>query len=146
MGWAFFAFEPISDSRWKRYHFELKSPDHCRLIGTNDASLQPIPVFKSFHGTELMSSPLRGMTRGSLRQPDRDLVFRAWCNDSPSAVLSRLDERTGGVLWLAALLWIAGTAICLRLFVFADHDADAEIEEERAATEATPAPVTAAAD
>ena len=142
MGWAFFAFEPISDSRWKRYHFELKSPDHCRLIGTNDASLRPTPVFKSFHGTELMSSPLRGMTRGSMRQPDRDLVFRVWCNDPTSAVLSRLDERTGGVLWLAALLWIAGTAICLRLFVFADD----EVEEERATTETAPAPDPAAAD
>ena len=60
----------------------------------------------------------RGAPKGSLEHRDRDLVFRAWGDDPPEAVLARLEERTGGKLWLACLLWSLATAICLRLFVF----------------------------
>ncbi len=143
LGWAFFSFEPIPESRWKRYYFELDAPEHCRLIGTEDESHRPIPVFKTFHGLELMNSSLRGMTRGTLRQPDRDLVFRAWCEDPPSGVLARLEDRTGGDLWLAAILWCIATAICLRLFVFKDASPTSEVD---APSEEELVPDAAAAD
>ena len=142
LGWTFFSFEPIKESRWRRYHFELKAPDHCRLIGTEDESRRVIPVFKSFHGVEVMSSPLRGMTRSSYRQPDRDLVFRAWAKDSPGAVLARLQERTDGKLWIAAILWCISTAICLRLFVFRVSSPPSELadaSEEEPVSDAAPA-------
>ncbi|MCH2104264.1 MAG: hypothetical protein MK297_09670 [Planctomycetes bacterium] len=146
LGWAFFAFEPIAESRWKRYYFELNAPEHCRLIGTQDASMRPIPVLKSFHGRELERSQLRGMTRGSLKLPDRDLVFRAWCEDPSSAVLSRLKERTGGALWLAALLWVAATTICLRVFVFSQDTDEAETEDSGPQREDTQTAVTLGED
>lgn len=146
LGWSFFSFEPIPESRWKRYYFKLNVPKHCRLIGTEDESLRVIPVFKTFHGQELLSSPLLGLTRGSLRQPDRDLVFRAWCEDPPSAVLARLEERTGGDLWLAALLWCIATAICLRLFVFIDASPTPEVDFTSAPSDEEPVPDAASAD
>ena len=117
-GWAFFSFEPVPESRWKRYHFELQTPEHCRLIGAEDESGAAIPVHKTFHGLDSTDSPLLGMTRGALSQPDRDLIFRAWCEDPPDAVFARLEERTGGRLWWAAALWLFSTTLCLRLFVF----------------------------
>ena len=55
----------------------------CRLIGTGGENGEGIPVYKTFHGGEVPGSPLLGMTRGVLQQPDRDLVFRAWCEDPP---------------------------------------------------------------
>ncbi len=117
-GWAFFAFEPLPESRWRRYYYELQVPNHCRLIGTIDQNRAELPVYKTFHGLEISDSPLLGMTRGSVRQPDRDLVFRTWCEDSAINVIERLNARTGGVLWLAAILWGVATALCLRVFVF----------------------------
>jgi hypothetical protein len=44
-----------------------------------------------------------------------------------SAVLARLEERTGGHLWLAAALWSLATAICLRVFVFRDPNPQPEV-------------------
>ena len=119
-GWAFFSFEPLSESRWRRYYFELQVPERCRLIGATGENGEGIPVYKTFHGGEVPDSPLLGMTRGAIQQPDRDLVFRAWCEDPPNAVFARLLERTGDKLWFAAILWCLATAICLRLFVFVD--------------------------
>lgn len=121
-GWAFFAFEPISESRWKRYYYELQVPKHCRLIGTVDQNRAELAVYKTFHGLEVSDSPLLGMTRGSVRQPDRDLVFRTWCADSATNVIERLNARTGGVLWIAALIWGLATMLCLRVFVFLTPD------------------------
>jgi hypothetical protein len=124
-GWVFFPFEPLPDSRWRRYHYELQVPDSCQLIGTEDDGGAEVLVYKTFHGLELSDSPLLGMTRGSARQPDRDLVFRTWCEDPAEEVIARLNERTGGVLWLAALLWAVATTICLRVFVFLTPDSSA---------------------
>ena len=117
-GWAFFAFDPIPESRWKRYYFELQVPKHCRLIGTIDPNRTEIPVYKTFHGLESKDSPLLGMTRGTERQADRDLVFRTWCDDDPMKVIALLNKRTESKLWIAAILWIIATALCLRVFVF----------------------------
>lgn len=146
LGWSFFSFEPIPESRWKRYYFKLNVPEHCRLIGTEDESRRVIPVFKTFHGQELMTSPLLGMTRGSMRQPDRDLVFQAWCEDPPNAVLARLEERTGGKLWSAVLLWCIATAICLRIFVFKDPSPAPEVDSTSAPSDEGPIPDAAPAD
>jgi len=142
-GWTFFSFEQIPESRWKRYYFELQTPEHCRLIGTGGENGEGIPVYKTFHGLDVTESSLFGMTRGALRQPDRDLVFRAWGEDPPSAVFARLMERTGDDLWLAAILWCLATAICLRVFVFVDPDPRPEVVSRSAPTvdpEVSPAP------
>ena len=143
-GWAFFSFEPVPESRWKRYHYELQTPEGCRLIGTEGEGGAPTPVKKTFHGLDDPSSPLLGMTRGALEHSDRDLIFRAWCDDPPEAVFARLVERTGDTLWLACLLWIAATTICLRLFLFSDHAVTTEVEEERDEAESAPCPPAAA--
>jgi len=116
-GWAFFPFEPLPDSRWRRYHYELQVPGSCQLIGTEDDGAE-VPVFKTFHGVDLVDAPLIAMTRGDALQPDRDLIFRAWCDEPAGAALALINERTSNALWLAALLWWAATAICLRVFVF----------------------------
>jgi len=127
-GWAFFAFEPIPESRWRRYHYVLEVPKHCRLIGEIDENRRELPVYKTFHGLELKDSPLLGMTRDGVLQRDRDLVFRTWCDDSARKVFARLSSRTGGTLWLAALLWVIAATLCLKVFVFLTPDSNASEE------------------
>jgi hypothetical protein len=111
-GWAFFSFEPIrpdgqrpQGSRWQSYRFRLEvEPDS--VLRATDGVLDPIP----FHGSGRVDERLLGMTRGSERFSDRDLVFRAWSSAGPLVTLGLLHERLGWRLPLAFVLFLAACA------------------------------------
>ena len=71
-GYAFFAFEPIEDSRWVDIHFRLSVPKGARLVGAEEGL-----SFLTWHGTRKSQPGLLGFSRGELVQGDRSLVFRA---------------------------------------------------------------------
>jgi hypothetical protein len=51
------------------------------------------------------------MTCGKEELDDRDLVFRALSGDGRSALITRLTERGGSKLELAACAWLASIAV-----------------------------------
>lgn len=109
-GWACFGFEAIANSRWRKLRYHLEPPPNARLVG--DA--QGLSLI-TFHGGGEVDARLRGATCGGETMADRDLVFRAWSGGGAGAMISRLEERGGRKLALAAALWLAGIAVLASL-------------------------------
>lgn len=109
-GWAFFAFEPLADSRWRALRYALELPAGSRLVGS-DAGHSLI----AFHaGGALDTGALGATCRGELLA-DRDLVFRARSTSGVRALLTRLKARGGGNVSLGALLWLAAVLVLARV-------------------------------
>lgn len=109
-GYAYFAFEPVADSRWKDMRYRLSVPQATRLVGFERGL-----SFKTFHGGTQGPPGLLGMTRGTRVHGDRSLVFRASSSPSRAEAFELLARRAGWKLWAGALCWILGTWLVLRL-------------------------------
>ena len=92
-GYAYFAFEPIADSRWREMRYRLSTNGGARLVGTEHG-----PSYKGWHGRGESEAPLLGASRGGLVWTDRAHVFRAFGSPAPA---DGLDEATAGVLEVA---------------------------------------------
>jgi len=104
--WVILSFDPIHDSRWKRYRYrlELSPGDELQADDTG-------PNYFPFHGSGAVDARLGGMTLGALELPDRDLIFRAWSDTGPSNALTTLRARLGWRLLPMALAWLAASAL-----------------------------------
>ncbi len=105
-GYAFFAFEPIKDSRWTDIHFRLSVPPGARMVGADEGL-----SFLTWHGKRQGQAGLLGFSRGERIQKDRSLVFRATSSPTPLDNLRRVLERAGVRLILGLLLWILAVGI-----------------------------------
>jgi len=108
-GFVWFSFEPIAESRWKRFRFRITLPEGAALIGDEIG-----PTMITFHGAQQGHARLLGLSRGSTVTGDRDLVFRAWGARDRLGSLRKMAERAGWRLWAAAALWLTATALLVR--------------------------------
>lgn len=109
-GFAFFAFEPIANSRHKRLHYRLTVNESARLVGFE----QGLSV-KTFHGGSAAGAELLGVSQGSALHADRSLVFRAHTRPTRLQVATRILERAGWKLAWGALCWILALAVLVHL-------------------------------
>lgn len=105
-GWVPLGFEPIAESRWKRYGYRLELPAGAELRAGDEG-----PSFFPFHGSGEVDGRLVGMTLGGALLDDRDLVFRAWSRSGPGTAAALLAERLGWRLAPLVLLWLTASAL-----------------------------------
>jgi hypothetical protein len=107
-GYAFFAFEPIPDSRWKDYSFRLTTPQGARLVGADEGL-----TFMTWHGLRATQPGLLGMSQGESVHLDRSAIFRAYSAPGAQDLIARTLKRApwtlglGGLVWFLALLCLA---------------------------------------
>ncbi|MCA9000878.1 MAG: hypothetical protein KDB61_03070 [Planctomycetes bacterium] len=122
-GYAFFRFDPIPDSRWKRYRMELTLPENARVLTVNGMHEPrtkvpyvdgPTAVF--YHGVEEAPSELMGQTIQGWVFPDRDLIFRAFGEDGVGSNWNKVRERGAKKRFLAGLgFWALAMGFALRM-------------------------------
>ena len=104
-GWAFFGFEPLLESRWRRLRYRLRVPPGAQPVGSEQGL-----SYWTFHGNGKVDPRLLGMSVGRLALADRDLIFRAW-SAPPRLTAWRLAlARAGWRLPVGALLWMLALA------------------------------------
>lgn len=108
-GYAFFAFEPIAQSRWSDITYRLTLNDGAKLVGTEGA-----PSRLTWHGKRLSDPALLGHSRGARIHTDRSLIFRAHSAPGPRQRLEQILERGGWRLLLGALCWIIAAGLLFR--------------------------------
>jgi hypothetical protein len=111
-GYAFFAFEPITESRWKSYRYRLTMGEAARPVGFETGL-----SFRSFHGGTAAEAPLLGVTQGASLHTDRSLIFRALSAPAATEVLQRITARAGWQLWAGVLCWVLGAALAARFLL-----------------------------
>lgn len=110
-GYAFFAFEPIADSRWQEFRYRLTMPESARLV-----AFEAGPSLKTFHGGDAARPPLLGVVLGDTLHLDRSLIFRAHSSPSRFDVWQRIARRAGWKLGLGALAWALAIVLIIRLY------------------------------
>lgn len=108
-GWAFFAFEPLADTRYRALSYSLELPAGARLVGTSEGH-----SLIAFHAAGELDTAALGATCRGERLDDRDLVFRAWSSGGVSALVTRLGTRGGWKLALGAALSLAAIVVLAR--------------------------------
>lgn len=109
-GFAFFSFEPIADSRFRKYRYRLVLPPGSVLVGDAIG-----PTMKSWHGLDRAGGELLGASVGGEPRPDRDLVFRAFARPDPARALAVIRERAGWRLWTGLSAWLAASTALIAL-------------------------------
>lgn len=109
-GWVALGFEPLADSRWKRYRYRLALPPGARLVGPPEG-----PTLAAWHGSGEVDERLGTMTLGDRALPERDLLLRAWTTSGPGLAFARLGERLGWRLLPLVVAWLAASALIGRL-------------------------------
>ena len=104
--WVILSFDPIHDSRWKRYRYSLELAPGDELLADDKG-----PCYFPFHGSGAVDARLGGMTLGSLEFADRDLIVRAWSDTGPSNAFTTLRARLGWRLLPMVLAWLAASAL-----------------------------------
>ncbi|MEZ6002588.1 MAG: hypothetical protein R3F17_09260 [Planctomycetota bacterium] len=114
-GYAFFLFDPIPESRWKRYRAVLHMPKNGRIVGTDSG-----PAYLAYHGLGEVSRELVGQTLGPNLLPGRDLIFRAYGEDGLPSNWALLKKRgASGRFLLALVLWSLAAGLALHALVAA---------------------------
>ncbi|MDF1836733.1 MAG: hypothetical protein P1V35_02590 [Planctomycetota bacterium] len=130
-GYAFFTFDPIPDSRWKRYRLALTLPKDARVMTLRDVPKPrgggqyndgPTAVF--YHGVGDAPPALIGQTiHGSLFQ-DRDLIFRAFGEDGVKSNWNKAAARGASKRFLLGLgFWALAMGLALRMVFKAPNSA-----------------------
>ena len=104
-GYAFFTFDPIPESRYKFLRVDLHLPDNARVLRMKDHELHPDSVTGiSYHGVGTPPAELLGQTLGTVRLPQRDLVFRAFGEDGIPSNWNKVVQRGARTRFVLALL------------------------------------------
>ena len=121
-GYVFFGFEPIKESRWRRYRLALTLPPGSRVMTLKDVPKPtggnyadgPTAVF--YHGVGTAPPALIGQTINHSRFEDRDLIFRAFGEDGVAANWAKLSSRGADKRVLIGLaFWALAMGLALRL-------------------------------
>ncbi|MFT4647951.1 MAG: hypothetical protein ACI9X4_001166 [Glaciecola sp.] len=116
-GYAFFNFDPIPDSRWKRYRLELILPQGARVMTLKDRpgfSDGPTAVF--YHGVGDAPPALIGQTINRSVFRDRDLIFRAFGEDGVGSNWNKVASRGASKRFLIGLmLWALAMGLAMRM-------------------------------
>ncbi len=116
-GYAFFSFDPIAESRWRRYRLELILPPGARVLtlkGKPPLSDGPTAVF--YHGIGEAPPALVGQTINRSIFQDRDLIFRAFGEDGVKSNWNKAKSRGAGKRFIVGLLlWALAMGFAVRL-------------------------------
>ncbi|MCP5023815.1 MAG: hypothetical protein GY930_18865 [bacterium] len=125
-GYAFFSFNPIVDSRRKRYQLKLTLAPGARILTLKDKPRPtngqtqefyadgPTAVF--YHGVDDAPSALVGQTIQHSVFKDRDLIFRAFGEDGVRSNWIKAKSRGAGKRFIVGLaFWALAMGLALRL-------------------------------
>jgi hypothetical protein len=122
-GYAFFGFDPIPDSRWKRYRMALTLPENARVMTLHNVSEPrtgtpyadgPTAVF--YHSVGEAPPELIGQTIHRSVFHDRDLIFRAFGEDGVRSNWTKIVQRGASQRVLVGMaFWALAMGLALRL-------------------------------
>lgn len=125
-GYAFFSFDPIVESRWRRYRLKLILPPGAKILTLKDKprhtngptaefySNGPTAVF--YHGVGDAPPSLVGQTIQHSVFKDRDLIFRAFGEDGVRSNWNKAKSRGAGKRFIVGLaFWALAMGLALRL-------------------------------
>ncbi len=122
-GYAFFTFDPIPDSRRKRYRLALTLPKDARVMTLHDVTIPRVgglykngPTAVFYHGVGTAPPALIGQTIHGSVFHDRDLIFRAFGEDGVRSNWNKAASRGADKRFVIGMVfWALAMGLALRM-------------------------------